>query len=151
MFIESLKRAITKTLSWRLIATFTTASIVYMLVGRMDIAALAGGIEMIAKMILYYFHERIWNNIHIGKKQVEPFVLWFTGLSGSGKSTISEEVYKYLKKKKYKVEHLDGDTVRSIFPNTGFTKEDRNNHIRRIGYLALILEKNVTQSTKYLK
>ena len=142
MFTESWKRAITKTLSWRMIATLTTTLIVYMLVGRFDIAVLAGGIEMIAKMLLYYFHERIWNNIQIGKKQNKPFVLWFTGLSGSGKSTISEEVYKYLKKKSYKVEHLDGDTVRSIFPSIGFSKDDRNNHIRRIGYLASILEKN---------
>lgn len=142
MYIETRKRAIVKTISWRILATLTTAAIVYVLVGRLDIAAAAGGIEMVLKMIFYYFHERAWNKLHIGKHQVTPFVLWFTGLSGSGKSTLANQVYQRLKKKGYKVERLDGDTVRSIFPSTGFTKDARNTHIRRIGYLASILEKN---------
>jgi len=69
-------------------------------------------------------------------------VLWFTGLSGSGKSTIADAVYDYLAGRGYRVEKLDGDTVRSIFPNTGFTREARDEHIMRIGYLASMLEKN---------
>lgn len=76
------------------------------------------------------------------RKEYTPFVLWFTGLSGSGKSTIADGVCSYLAERGYRVERLDGDTVRSIFPNTGFTREERNNHIKRIGYLASILEKN---------
>ena len=65
-----------------------------------------------------------------------PAVLWFTGLSGSGKSTISEQVYDRLVKEGYAVEHLDGDAVRDIFPKTGFSKKERNQHIKRVGYLA---------------
>lgn len=73
---------------------------------------------------------------------IRPAVLWFTGLSGSGKSTIAKMVVKRLKKLGADVEHLDGDTMRSIFPNTGFTKSERNEHLRRIGFLAAMLEKH---------
>jgi len=74
------------------------------------------------------------------KKKLKPAVLWFTGLSGSGKSTISEKVYPILKERGYRVEHLDGDAIRDIFPKTGFSKEERNAHIRRVGYLASRLQ-----------
>jgi adenylylsulfate kinase len=70
------------------------------------------------------------------------FVLWFTGLSGSGKSTLADAIYRWLKKKGLKVERLDGDSVRAVFPQTGFDREARNEHIRRIGYLTSILERN---------
>ncbi|MFC2096235.1 adenylyl-sulfate kinase, partial [Bacteroidota bacterium] len=94
------------------------------------------------KMVLYFFHERFWNKIEFGKKEIKPSVIWFTGLSGSGKSTLSENVFAKLKKKGIKVEHLDGDAVRNIFPKTGFSKEERNKHIRRVGFLASKLEQN---------
>ena len=77
-----------------------------------------------------------------GENGHTPFVLWFTGLSGSGKSTLALRIHAYLTTRGYKVEWLDGDTIRSIFPDTGFTKEDRNSHVKRVGYLASILEKN---------
>ena len=71
-----------------------------------------------------------------------PFVLWFTGLSGSGKSSIADKLHDTLASRGYRVARLDGDTVRSVFPETGFSRDERNTHIRRIGYLASILEKN---------
>ncbi|MDZ7771557.1 MAG: adenylyl-sulfate kinase [Balneolaceae bacterium] len=70
----------------------------------------------------------------------KPTVLWFTGLSGSGKSTISEEVFRILKEEGHRVEHLDGDAVRDIFPKTGFSRSERNEHIRRVGFLASRLQ-----------
>jgi adenylylsulfate kinase len=69
------------------------------------------------------------------------FVLWFTGLSGSGKSTLADKVWIELKNH-HKIEQLDGDIVRDIFPKTGFSEEERNEHIKRIGFLASILERN---------
>ena len=72
----------------------------------------------------------------------KPFVLWFTGLSGSGKSTIAEAVSDLLNRKNIKLEALDGDRIRDVFPNTGFDKEARIAHIKRVGYLAGMLEKN---------
>jgi adenylylsulfate kinase len=76
------------------------------------------------------------------QKNIRPAVLWFTGLSGSGKSAIAKVVVKRLKKLGVDLEHLDGDAMRSIFPNTGFTKSAREEHIRRVGFLAAMLEKH---------
>ncbi len=73
-------------------------------------------------------------------EEIKSTVLWFTGLSGSGKSTISERVYEILNEEGHRVEHLDGDAVRDIFPKTGFSREERNEHIKRVGYLASRLQ-----------
>ena len=61
-----------------------------------------------------------------GKKEISPFVLWFTGLPGSGKTTLANAVYEKLSVNGYRLERLDGDKVRSIFPATGFSKEERD-------------------------
>lgn len=71
---------------------------------------------------------------------LEPAVLWFTGLSGAGKSTIAMEVRDRLLAAGARVEYLDGDVIRSIFPETGFTRAERDAHVRRVGYLASRLE-----------
>jgi len=142
LYIESRIRAVVKTISWRISATLITVFLVYIFVGRIDIAAAVGGFEIVCKLIFYYFHERVWNRVRLGRHHKIPFVLWFTGLSGSGKSTLANMIYQYLSGKGYRVERLDGDTVRSIFPQTGFTKDERDSHIKRVGYLASILEKN---------
>jgi adenylylsulfate kinase len=71
-----------------------------------------------------------------------PAVIWLTGLPSSGKTTIAQGVVKYLSKNKIRVEHLDGDVMRKLFPQTGFSKEGRDQHIRRVGHLAALLEKH---------
>lgn len=131
-----------KTLSWRIVGTVTTFVLVYLFTHSFDIAMMVCAVEILIKVLLYLVHERIWNNILPSQCNTTPFVLWFTGLSGSGKSTIADRVHLNLTKKGYNVARLDGDTVRSIFPDTGFSKDERNSHIKRIGYLASILEKN---------
>jgi adenylylsulfate kinase len=135
-------RPILKALTWRITGTAVTFALVYLFSRSIDIAVMVCGAELLVKSILYALHERIWRRILPGTRGVKPFVLWFTGLSGSGKSTLADLIYEQLEKKGYRITRLDGDTVRSIFPNTGFTRDERNNHIRRIGYLASILEKN---------
>ena len=70
----------------------------------------------------------------------EPAVLWFTGLSGAGKSTIAQQVVQRLLAAGARVECLDGDVVRTAFPQTGFTRPERDEHIRRVGFLASRLE-----------
>ena len=63
--------------------------------------------------------------------------LWFTGLSGSGKSTTSEHIVNLLLEKGRNVTVLDGDVVRThLSKGLGFSKEDRDTNIRRIGYVA---------------
>jgi adenylylsulfate kinase len=71
----------------------------------------------------------------IGTSPAAP-VLWFTGLSGSGKSTIATRVYQELARPGVKVEYIDGDALREVFPNTGFSREEREEHLRRTGYMA---------------
>jgi adenylylsulfate kinase len=63
-------------------------------------------------------------------------VLWFTGLSGSGKSTIAIRVHEELVRRGVDVEYIDGDALREVFPNTGFTRAEREEHLRRTGYMA---------------
>lgn len=70
-----------------------------------------------------------------------PAVIWFTGLSGAGKSTIAELVLLALQHRGIPVEYLDGDRIRALFP-TGFSKEERDAHIARIGFIAHLLEKH---------
>jgi adenylylsulfate kinase len=65
------------------------------------------------------------------------FTLWFTGLSGSGKSTVAELVGPELEQRGYVVEYLDGDVVRThLSKGLGFSKEDRDTNIERIGWVA---------------
>jgi adenylylsulfate kinase len=65
------------------------------------------------------------------------FTLWFTGLSGAGKSTIAEIVGAELERNDAKVEYLDGDVVRThLSKGLGFSKEDRDTNIERIGWVA---------------
>ena len=71
-----------------------------------------------------------------------PAVVWFTGLSGSGKSTVSARVADELRHRGAKVESLDGDAIRDVLPTTGFTRPERDAHIRRAGYLASRLERH---------
>lgn len=71
------------------------------------------------------------------------FILWFTGLSGAGKSTISERLHEEFKTRGYKAELLDGDVVRTnLSKGLGFSKEDRDTNIRRIGFVADLLARN---------
>ncbi len=65
------------------------------------------------------------------------FTVWFTGLSGSGKSTIAEMLYHELRARELKTEILDGDVVRqNLSKGLGFSKEDRDTNILRIGFVA---------------
>lgn len=71
------------------------------------------------------------------------FTLWFTGMSGAGKSTIAEAITPRLKALGKQVEILDGDEVRTnLSKGLGFSKEDRDTNIRRIGYVAQLLTRN---------
>lgn len=69
--------------------------------------------------------------------------LWFTGLPCSGKTTIAEIVKQQLEQNGQAVELLDGDEIRKHFSaGVGFSKEDRNNHLKRVAYLCHLLTKH---------
>lgn len=77
--------------------------------------------------------------------KMSGYTIWFTGLSGSGKTTISNEVVKTLRERNISVVLLDGDVVRkALSPNLKYTRKDRDEQIRRVANVCyLISESNV--------
>ena len=71
------------------------------------------------------------------------FTLWFTGLSGAGKTTLARLVETELRSRGHRVEVLDGDIIRTnLSKGLGFSKEDRDTNIRRIGFVCNLLARN---------
>jgi adenylyl-sulfate kinase len=71
------------------------------------------------------------------------FTLWFTGLSGAGKTTISKLIEEELRRRRNRLEILDGDVIReNLSKGLGFSKEDRDINIRRIAFVADLLSRN---------
>jgi uncharacterized membrane protein len=64
---EKAYRSVVKTISWRTIGTLDTVIISYFITGNLKMAASIGSIELFTKMGLYYFHERAWNKIDLGR------------------------------------------------------------------------------------
>ena len=80
---------------------------------------------------------------HNNHNQQEGFVLWMTGLSGAGKTTIALILEEMLKEQGLRIERLDGDIVReSLTRDLGFTAEDRKKNIERITFVARLLSRN---------
>jgi adenylylsulfate kinase len=78
-----------------------------------------------------------------GARHGRGFTLWFTGLSGAGKTTIAEIVERELRERSGKVEVLDGDIVRTnLSKGLSFSKEDRDINVLRIGFVAELLTRN---------
>jgi adenylylsulfate kinase len=82
-------------------------------------------------------------NLSYGAAHDKGFCLWFTGLSGAGKTTISKLVEAELGQRRNRLEILDGDVVReNLSKGLGFSKEDRDTNIRRIAFVADLLSRN---------
>ncbi len=75
-------------------------------------------------MFVYWGHEKIWQKIRWGRKRIEPFNLWFTGLPLSGKTTIADKVYKELEKLDIPLGRIDSRDIRELIPNVGFSREE---------------------------
>lgn len=144
MFLETQSRSFAKALSWRILGTLATSALVFVATRKLVLSLAVGGVEFVSKIGLFWVHERVWNRLRYGRRLVEPTVIWFTGLSGAGKSAIAERVARDLGSRGLRVEHLDGENVRQLFPETGFTAPERDAHIRRVGLLASMLGKNGT-------
>lgn len=142
MYKETNIRSIIKGVTWRIVATTTTIIIVYFFFNRLDLAIAAGLIETVLKVGLYWGHERAWHKVRWGKQKIEPFNLWFTGLPLSGKTTIADRVYTELEKLQIPIERLDSKDIREVIPDIGFSREERNRHMYRIGHLIKTLQHN---------
>ena len=142
MFKESNLRSFAKAVSHRVLNTLATIALVYLFTGQIAAALGVGATEVVVKFILFYANERVWDKITFGKNQKASFVIWFTGLPFSGKSLLADDVFENLKKKGMPVQRLNGDDVKTLFPLQGFTREERNVYLKRMGYFASILQKN---------
>jgi adenylylsulfate kinase len=143
MYLESKRRSLIKAVSWRIFATLTTSLIVFIFFGRIDLAIAVGIVESITKIAIYFTHERVWEKIKFGKKRITPFVLWFTGLPFSGKTTIADLVFEKLSSlEKFPIQRLDSKDVRTMIPEIGFSKPERILHLKRVAFLIKILQGN---------
>lgn len=70
--MEHRYRSIVKAISWRATGTVDTFIVSYVVTGKVGVALSIGGIEVFTKMILYYFHERLWNRLNFGREKVDP-------------------------------------------------------------------------------
>jgi adenylylsulfate kinase len=141
-YSETNARSIAKAISWRVVGTSVTAVVVWLLTRKAFVSLAIGSVDFLSKTALYWLHERAWDRVRVGRRQAKPAVIWLTGLSGAGKTTLAKWLSEELRRAGHNVEHLDGDTVRTIFPTTGYTRGERDEHIRRIGYLAARLERH---------
>jgi len=142
MYVEKRRRSVIKALSYRLAGSLVMVVIVYLFTAELKLSLKIGGFEFLLKCFLFFLHERLWNSIPFGKSRIRPMVIWMTGLSGAGKTTIGKALCRELSLRRLPCEYLDGDTIRQIFPQTGYTREERDAHIRRVGFLASRLEAN---------
>ena len=97
---ESKLRSLLKALSWRFLATLTTFSVAFLLTGEFVIALEIGFLDMTIKIILYFFHERVWTKLKIGKKThpLEDIIL---------KRSLAEEDKEIIKKKLRDLGYID--------------------------------------------
>lgn len=144
MYKETRVRSVVKAITWRFLATMTTVLLV-LFVADADpkLAFEVGGLELVIKLIIGYLHERGWNKLNIGKKEIKPFVVWITGLPGSGKSILATRLQEYLETHKYKTERISENHLQEIFKSAfSFDKISRLEQNKGMGYLAALLEKN---------
>ena len=66
-------RSVTKAASWRIIASVTTVTIIYFFTGKLTLSLGVGAVEIVVKMLIYYFHERIWNSVKWGTSNDNHF------------------------------------------------------------------------------
>ena len=132
------KLQILKAVIYRLYSTLLTFIISYIFTNNLIAALSIGLLDAIVKIFSYYFFDEIWARI-TGFK-VTPAVVFLTGLSGSGKTTIAKALMIQLKKKGIVPVMLDGDEIRKAIELTGFDEYSRKKHNLNVGYMASLFE-----------
>ena len=70
-YLELPHKSLYKTITWRIFSVISTVLIIYVMTGDIASSLAIGGVDALVKTFAYYFHERIWNGIHVGKKKVK--------------------------------------------------------------------------------
>ena len=139
--IDSKQRSFWKAITWRLFAIVLLTFVTYATTGDIKFTTLITLCYHSIQVLMFFIHERLWNFIKWGK--TKGMFIQMTGLSGAGKTTLARAVEKRLTAKGYKVEIIDGDEYREgLCKDLGFSKEDRNTNIRRLGFVGKVLSRN---------
>jgi len=162
--VETHARSLLKAISWRVIASVTTMALILLFTGQLLLATGIGVLEAISKLVLYFFHERVWGLLGFGlrpgpksrhvhghpslvseRERMEatgtpPLTIWLTGLSGSGKTTLAYGLERRLFERGFRVSVLDGENLRlGLSSDLGFTEEERSENVRRAAEAAKLL------------
>jgi adenylylsulfate kinase len=128
-----------KAIVYRIYSSLITFGISFLFTKNVGVSASIGLLDLAVKVFSYYLFDEIWAAL-VGIK-LNPAVIFLTGLSGSGKTTIANDLVRRLKKKSIVPVLLDGDEIRKAIHLTGFDEESRKKHNLNVGYMACLLER----------
>lgn len=142
MIVETRARAAAKAFVYRVVAAAATTVGARFITGQWRFALGIGLFDLVVKTGLFYVYERFWTRVPFGRRQLVLPVVWLTGMSGAGKSTLGKALATRLEKKGFRVQVLDGDEIRALLPETGFSRAERENQVKRVALLANYLQRN---------
>ena len=132
------KQKVIKAIIYRLYSSLITFLISFILTQHFLVSLSIGVLDSILKIFSYYIFEELWSKFT--RFKAKPAVIFLTGLSGSGKTTIAKALMQQLQKKGIVPVLLDGDEIRNVIKQTGFDEQSRKNHNLNVGYMASLLE-----------
>jgi len=112
--------------------------------GDLELAVATGVLESSAKILLYCWHEKIWQKIRWVEKKLSLLIYGLQGSHYLAQTTIADLVYKRLKELDIPLERIDSRDVRELFPEVGYSREDRIKHIKKVAYLIRLLQKTLS-------
>ncbi len=132
------KLKLIKAIVYRFYSSVITFIIAYLFTKNLLASISIGIIDSLIKIFSYYAFDEIWAKLT--GFTTKPAVIFLTGLSGSGKTTIAKALVEKYKKKGVVPVLLDGDEIRKVIHQTGFDEESRKKHNLNVGYMASLLE-----------
>ncbi len=133
------KSILMKSVFYRLFSTLITFVISFILTGNLLAAISIGLLDTLVKIFSYSYFDILWKKLT--GFDVKPSVIWLTGLSGSGKTTIANKLTELLKERSIVPVILDGDEIRHAIKLQGFDEDSRKKHNLNVGYIASLFEK----------
>lgn len=143
--IDKWWRHLVKTGTWRIIGICVLSILSYLLTDSLVVATSIAAFDLIVKSALYFVHEWAWSKINMGREvqKTKGVVIWLTGLSGSGKTTVADAVCEALEKRLVPCARLDGDVARATFSaDLGFSAADRAENCKRATHVAAYLKEH---------
>lgn len=138
-FLKLDRKQMIKSIVYRIYAFIITFATTFFVTGNIELSFTIGILENVFKILTYYWFDILWDKLT--KKKYRTSVLFMTGLSGAGKTTIAKQLVERLKAEGQPVMLLDGDEIRDIFKNNGFDREARLKHINDVSKMAVYLQK----------